>query len=43
MVRDIPTRVITDVRDPSKDSGIPAFAHLNLCPANYKPFYLRNK
>ena len=32
MVRDIPAHVITDVRDPSKNSGNPAFAHLNLCP-----------
>ena len=33
MVREYPALVITDGRDQSKNSGNPAFAHLNLCPA----------
>ena len=28
--------MITDVRDSSKNSGNPAFAHLNLCPDLYQ-------
>ena len=32
MVRNIPTHVIADVRDLSKNSRNPVFAHLNLCP-----------
>ena len=32
MVWDIPTHVITNVRDLSKNSGNPAFAHSYLCP-----------
>ena len=32
MVREYPALGITDVRDVSKNSGNPAFAHPNLCP-----------
>ena len=33
MVREYPALVTTDARDLSENSGNPAFAHPNLCPA----------
>ena len=35
MVREYPALVITDALDLSKNSGNPAFAHPNLCPATH--------
>ena len=38
MVREYPALVIADVRDLSKNSGDPAYAHpYYLCPASYTP------